>query len=373
MTITNEKLQELRTLAEAATPGPWSSDKAIPARGFCAQVWDLHGRALVTHDSVSERASVDCAYIAAANPATILALLDELALRDERIAELEQDRATLANAIRNASVKIGICREDVALTGPHLLMLTDEIVRNLDAARLQGFEAAREMAAKALETLNRKSHAVDGEAFYLALGQGAAAIRAIQPPAEWELCGAAPHNSAAIPGAAPGIAEVIARVQSIVASEPELTDEPSAELLAFLKSACASQDIDALMHTLRITVRETKDCIAERIAAEWGDPLKVESAAMIPGWLAAESPKPLIPADQITEHGTYWCYRKGVAPFLMDIRHPGALLYGLADCHFEGPLRPSYLAPPSIAAKISSPTEADWPNPDGFPATEVMR
>jgi len=39
----------------------------------------------------------------------------------------EHERDMLANAIRDAAIKAGIAREDVVLTGPHLLMLCDDL------------------------------------------------------------------------------------------------------------------------------------------------------------------------------------------------------------------------------------------------------
>lgn len=44
-----------------------------------------------------------------------------------RIESLEQERNQLATAIRNAAVKRGIISEDVSLTGPHLLMLCNDL------------------------------------------------------------------------------------------------------------------------------------------------------------------------------------------------------------------------------------------------------
>ena len=49
---------------------------------------------------------------------------------DHLAAELEtatHERSVLAKAIRNAAVKAGICRADAPLTGPHLLMLRDDL------------------------------------------------------------------------------------------------------------------------------------------------------------------------------------------------------------------------------------------------------
>jgi hypothetical protein len=72
--------EELRRLAEAATPGPW---KHGPLFG---EVWRTRGNALYqrvawvkgARSRQAARVAADAAYIAAANPATILALLDEL-------------------------------------------------------------------------------------------------------------------------------------------------------------------------------------------------------------------------------------------------------------------------------------------------------
>ena len=41
----------------------------------------------------------------------------------DEISRLRHEREQLAKAIRDAAVKAGICREDVPLTGPDLLML----------------------------------------------------------------------------------------------------------------------------------------------------------------------------------------------------------------------------------------------------------
>jgi hypothetical protein len=86
-------IEEIETLARLATPGPWSVDsesvdkfdRLYVAKGIAG---DLQGRilevfanCLVTSD---EERYVNAAFTAAANPATILALIAEVrALRDE--------------------------------------------------------------------------------------------------------------------------------------------------------------------------------------------------------------------------------------------------------------------------------------------------
>lgn len=48
------------------SPGPWSYSKAIPYRGFTAQVWDSNGQSLLVMDCITEQANEDAKLIAAA-------------------------------------------------------------------------------------------------------------------------------------------------------------------------------------------------------------------------------------------------------------------------------------------------------------------
>ena len=74
-------LAALRQLAEKATPGPWQ---------HCSGHWVYADRLFIAMVDDSERGAHEGAFIAAANPATILALL----------AELESDRRELEAARR---------------------------------------------------------------------------------------------------------------------------------------------------------------------------------------------------------------------------------------------------------------------------------
>lgn len=47
----------------------------------------------------------------------------------ERIRELETERDALAKAIADAAIKVGIINADTPLTGPHLLMLCDDMAK----------------------------------------------------------------------------------------------------------------------------------------------------------------------------------------------------------------------------------------------------
>lgn len=85
-------LADLRQKAEAATPGPWRECGAARGGCVCGFVWDAEGNfPLVTTDTDDEhygfsstgpRKIKDAAYIAAANPATILRLLDAIESHD---------------------------------------------------------------------------------------------------------------------------------------------------------------------------------------------------------------------------------------------------------------------------------------------------
>lgn len=75
--------QALREAEEKATKGRWAVE-------FDDEIYSTDG---VNHEQIamvfSENEARDAAFIAAANPATVLALLDELETKDKRNAELE--------------------------------------------------------------------------------------------------------------------------------------------------------------------------------------------------------------------------------------------------------------------------------------------
>lgn len=83
---------ELRRLAEAATPGPWLVDKK-----YFAFVTDANGNDVAQAESLVqvkdvEQSVLDAAYIAAANPSAVLALLDRL---DLALIAIERCKATM--------------------------------------------------------------------------------------------------------------------------------------------------------------------------------------------------------------------------------------------------------------------------------------
>jgi len=75
-------IEELKRLAEAATPGPWIK------RGYVLGIGcGVDGVTAVAHHTTS----ADAAYIAAANPAAVLELIQQ---RDELLAAMHRIRST---------------------------------------------------------------------------------------------------------------------------------------------------------------------------------------------------------------------------------------------------------------------------------------
>ncbi|SHI10001.1 Ead/Ea22-like protein [Pantoea sesami] len=87
--MSNIDKRALREAAEKATPGPWG----IASNGKTITSNQSHPVAVITEDFhrllANGKTGGDAEFIAAANPATVLALLDELEAKDQRIAELE--------------------------------------------------------------------------------------------------------------------------------------------------------------------------------------------------------------------------------------------------------------------------------------------
>ena len=94
---------ELRHLAEAATPGPWSLTDGDPA--MSGQHWTIRRQGVpgIRVSGFTYGFNGDATYIAAANPAVVLGLLDRLAhmteARNNARAEVERLTA-LVEAVR---------------------------------------------------------------------------------------------------------------------------------------------------------------------------------------------------------------------------------------------------------------------------------
>ena len=85
--MSNIDKRALREAAEKATPGPWG----IARNGKTITSNQSHPVAVITEDFhrllANGKTGGDAEFIAAANPATVLALLDELEAKDKQIAE----------------------------------------------------------------------------------------------------------------------------------------------------------------------------------------------------------------------------------------------------------------------------------------------
>ena len=87
--MTQEQINELRNLAQAATPGPWYAEGGTTNKDVI-YVYSEHSDFEVCHGDTS-----DSDYIAAANPAAILALIQQ---RDE-LLRIAGDAATSLETI----------------------------------------------------------------------------------------------------------------------------------------------------------------------------------------------------------------------------------------------------------------------------------
>lgn len=84
--------QALREAAEKATPGRWEYCQGNTSIEYNVDSMDEDQGSIVYVDSgdfTQKQTDLNGAFIASANPATVLALLDELEAAEKRIAELE--------------------------------------------------------------------------------------------------------------------------------------------------------------------------------------------------------------------------------------------------------------------------------------------
>lgn len=91
--MTRDSLAKLRALAEAATPGPWTFEQP---ECLYESIWAPNP---AEPDALYDipRNAEDQRFIAAANPAAVLSILDELA----RIRRLAEEACDLANDVIN--------------------------------------------------------------------------------------------------------------------------------------------------------------------------------------------------------------------------------------------------------------------------------
>ncbi|ASN57564.1 MULTISPECIES: ead/Ea22-like family protein [Enterobacteriaceae] len=99
--MSNIDKRGLREAAEKATKCRWAVE-------FDDEIYSTDG---VNHEQIamvfSENEARDAAFIAAANPATVLALLDELEAAEKRIAELEA-KLDSADKLQDSAFRHGL-------------------------------------------------------------------------------------------------------------------------------------------------------------------------------------------------------------------------------------------------------------------------
>lgn len=96
--IDKRALREAANAANAASWGNWESYK--PHKGARGYEVKVGVKAVAQHCL-----KVDSVFIAAANPATVLALLDELEAKDSTISTQQQEIRKLLNALEQATEK----------------------------------------------------------------------------------------------------------------------------------------------------------------------------------------------------------------------------------------------------------------------------
>ena len=132
--IDPQQLADLRAKAEAATKGPWCMDDGIEVdygpsgepEQFQARPPAVTGIG-IDPDSLENYS--DAIFIAAANPATVLALLDEIERLRERVKVLERVREA-ANTLREVCSVFGGNEHAVGAA-------VHELDRSIDAAKEQ--------------------------------------------------------------------------------------------------------------------------------------------------------------------------------------------------------------------------------------------
>lgn len=105
--MSNIDKHALREAAEKATPGPW----CIARNGKTITSNQSHPVAVITEDFhrmlANGKTGGDAEFISAANPVTVLSLLDELEAKDKQIAELSASHGKLHEGM--AAIYNAIC------------------------------------------------------------------------------------------------------------------------------------------------------------------------------------------------------------------------------------------------------------------------
>ncbi len=85
---------ELRSKARSASAGEWIKESGEGWEAICSSNDQANGNFIISHFEGPD-AKANREFVQAANPDTVLALLDELEAKDKRIAELESEKSAL--------------------------------------------------------------------------------------------------------------------------------------------------------------------------------------------------------------------------------------------------------------------------------------
>ncbi len=182
MSMTIDK-QALRKVAEKATPGNWRRTSSL-FNGITVTPFSLCGEELTLAHTVEKR---DAEFIAAANPATVLALLDELEhykSREERVTKLVLDNSTSWDALYK---KLEAAENNLIDSECHVAEL-EESLRDKQALLESAERSIAEQSAivAAAEKLVRCKGRYHSELNYRALAKLFGVITPDLPPLEHE-------------------------------------------------------------------------------------------------------------------------------------------------------------------------------------------
>jgi hypothetical protein len=134
--VSDEELERLESLAKAATLGPWEECGRSRGGCKCGQVWSIPADSPVAIsntdspdegiESTTERKKADAAYIAVANPETMLRLLADLARLS---AELERMRAKVLDEVLDEVENWHEAQKDFSADGAWALALLHKALR----------------------------------------------------------------------------------------------------------------------------------------------------------------------------------------------------------------------------------------------------
>lgn len=111
-------IEELKRLAEAATPGPWfrSGDHAMKDLGkYSTHIADCMGN------------DGDAAFVAAANPASVLELIDRIAALEAEIA----DQRNIAFAAQKEAARLADLEKELRRDAERYRWLRDQRIRTI--------------------------------------------------------------------------------------------------------------------------------------------------------------------------------------------------------------------------------------------------